>query len=134
STVLYPSDGTSTAALVEQMTKTSGVSYLRTTRGAYPVLYGADEQFPVGGSKTLRSSEDDAVTLIGAGVTLHEALTAADSLAEQATLGGWRRHPGRCRGQAARGAHGGRRPRGAGRHGSCHRRVLEPADRRRRQP
>ena len=83
STVLYPSDGTSTAALVEQMTKTSGVSYLRTTRGAYPVLYGADEQFPVGGSKTLRSSEDDAVTLIGAGVTLHEALTAADSLAEQ---------------------------------------------------
>src|SRR5699024_5231700 len=41
------------------------------------------EQFPVGGSKTLRSSEDDAVTLIGAGVTLHEALTAADSLAEQ---------------------------------------------------
>src|SRR5690625_2127153 len=83
STVLYPSDGTSTAALVEQMTKTSGVSYLRTTRGASPVLYGADEQFPVGGSKTLRSSEDDAVTLIGAGVTLHEALTAADSLAEQ---------------------------------------------------
>src|SRR5690625_4807660 len=57
STVLYPSDATSTAALVEQMTETSGVSYMRTTRGAFPVLYGADEQFPVGGSKTLRSSE-----------------------------------------------------------------------------
>ena len=83
STVLYPSDATSTAALVEQMAATSGVSYLRTTRGGYPVLYGADEQFPVGGSKTLRSSESDAVTLIGAGVTLHEALAAADTLAEQ---------------------------------------------------
>ena len=83
STVLYPSDATSTVALVEQMTETPGVSYMRTTRGAFPVLYGADEQFPVGGSKTLRSSEGDAVTLIGAGVTLHEALAAADSLAEQ---------------------------------------------------
>src|SRR5690625_7482712 len=83
STVLYPSDGTSTAALVEQMTKTSGVSYLRTTRGAYPVLYGADEQLPVGGSKTLRSSQDHAVTLTGAGVTLPAALSSPGSLPEQ---------------------------------------------------
>src|SRR5699024_3215162 len=55
STVLYPSDATSTAALVAAMADVSGVSYLRTTRGGYPVLYGPDEEFPVGGSKTLRS-------------------------------------------------------------------------------
>ena len=82
STVLYPSDATSTAALVLAMADLSGVSYLRTTRGGRPVLYGPEEAFPVGGSKTLRRSEADAVTLIGAGVTLHEALAAADLLAE----------------------------------------------------
>jgi transketolase len=81
STVLYPSDGTSTAALVRAMADRTGVSYLRTTRGAYPVLYETGEKFPIGGSKVLRSSPDDAVTLIGAGVTLHEALAAADQLA-----------------------------------------------------
>ena len=82
STVLYPSDATSTAALVAAMADLSGVSYLRTTRGERPVLYGSEEAFPVGGSKTLRRSDEDAVTLIGAGVTLHEALAAADRLAE----------------------------------------------------
>ncbi len=71
STVLYPSDATSTAALVEQMSRTQGISYLRTTRGAYPVLYEPGEAFEVGGSKVLRSSGGDDVTLIGAGVTLH---------------------------------------------------------------
>ena len=54
STVLYPSDATSTAALVQAMADRDGVSYLRTTRGAYPVLYDAGEPFPVGGSKVLR--------------------------------------------------------------------------------
>lgn len=83
STVLYPSDATSTAALVVAMADLHGVSYLRTTRGGYPVLYGPEEEFPVGGSKTLRRSAHDAVTLIGAGVTLHEALGAADALAEE---------------------------------------------------
>ncbi len=83
STVLYPCDATSAAALVRAMAGTSGISYMRTTRGGYPTLYGADEQFVVGGSKVLRSSSDDAVTLIGAGVTLHECLAAADRLAEQ---------------------------------------------------
>ena len=58
-----------------------GVSYLRTTRGAYPVLYDAAETFPVGGSKVLRSSQRDVVTLIGAGVTLHACPAAADRLA-----------------------------------------------------
>ncbi|MFC7374626.1 transketolase [Brachybacterium sp. GCM10030267] len=85
STVLYPSDATSTVALVEQMAATSGVSYLRTTRGGYPVLYEAGETFPVGGSKTVRSSDSDDVTIIGAGVTVHEALSAAETLGEQGT-------------------------------------------------
>jgi transketolase len=83
STVLYPSDGTSTAALVEAMAATKGINYLRTTRGAYPGLYPAGEAFDVGGSKVLRSGEDDAVALIGAGVTLHESLRAAEMLLEE---------------------------------------------------
>jgi transketolase len=81
STVLYPSDATSAAALVYAMAERSGISYMRTTRGAYPVLYDAGETFPIGGSKVLRSSVDDAVTLIGAGVTLHACLAAAERLA-----------------------------------------------------
>ena len=80
STVLYPADGTSTAALVDAMAGIAGISYLRTTRGAYPVLYADGETFPVGGSKVLRSGPGDQVTLIGAGVTLHECLRAADLL------------------------------------------------------
>ena len=80
STVLYPSDATSTARLVQEMAERSGVVYLRTTRGAYPVLYGPDEAFPVGGAKVVRSSPDDQVTLVGAGVTLHNCLAAADQL------------------------------------------------------
>ena len=81
STVLYPSDGTSTAALVREMAGQSGVSYIRTTRGGYPVLYDAAETFPISGSKVLRSTQHDAVALIGAGVTLHACLAAAENLA-----------------------------------------------------
>jgi transketolase len=81
STVLYPSDATSTAALVAAMADNPGISYIRTTRGAYPVIYGPKEAFAIGGSKVLRSSESDAVTLVGAGVTLHECLKAAELLA-----------------------------------------------------
>ncbi len=81
STVLYPADGTTTAALVDVMADLPGISYLRTTRGAYPGLYPASEKFPVGGSKVVRSGPNDQVTLVGAGVTLHEALEAADLLA-----------------------------------------------------
>ncbi|TXS07507.1 transketolase [Streptomyces sp. col6] len=83
STVLYPSDATSAAALTVAMADIDGISYLRTTRGAYPVLYGSEETFPVGGSKTLRHGDDDQVTLVGAGVTLHECLAAAELLAER---------------------------------------------------
>jgi transketolase len=80
STVLYPSDATCAAALVGLMADTDGVVYMRTTRGAYPVLYSAGESFPIGGAKVLRASEADQVTLIGAGVTLHACLAAADQL------------------------------------------------------
>src|SRR5215831_5589119 len=83
STVLYPSDAVSAAALVEAMADLEGISYVRTTRGSYPVLYEAGESFPVGGSKVLRASDADQVTLIGAGVTLHACLAAADQLAEE---------------------------------------------------
>ncbi|GAA1206873.1 transketolase [Pseudonocardia alaniniphila] len=83
STVLYPSDATSAAALVDAMVGTPGISFMRTTRGAYPVLYETGARFPVGGSKVLRSDPSDAVTLVGAGVTVHECLAAADRLAER---------------------------------------------------
>ena len=81
STVLYPCDGNSTAALVAAMADLPGISYIRTTREKTPAVYGAGETFPVGGSKTLRSSQTDRVTLVGAGITVHEALGAAEALA-----------------------------------------------------
>ncbi|MEU4493237.1 transketolase [Streptomyces sp. NPDC023998] len=80
STVLYPCDGNQTARLVEAMAELPNVSYLRTTRGDTPVVYGPDEEFPVGGSKVLRSGEQDRVTVVAAGVTVHEALAAAELL------------------------------------------------------
>jgi transketolase len=83
STVLYPADGTSTVALVAAMAGTRGISYLRLTRGSYPGLYPPGEAFTVGGSKVLRSGPADQVTLVGAGVTLHECLRAADLLADE---------------------------------------------------
>ncbi len=83
--VLYPSDATSTAYLVQQMAERSGIVYMRTTRGPYPVLYSPDEEFPIGGAKVVRSSPDDQVTLVGAGVTLHSCLDAADQLSREGT-------------------------------------------------
>jgi transketolase len=83
STVLYPSDANQAAKLVEAMADLDGIVFLRTTRANTPVIYGADEEFPVGGSKVVRASENDEVTLIGAGITLHEALKAADALADE---------------------------------------------------
>jgi len=80
STVLYPCDGNSTARLVGAMADLPGISFIRTTREKTPTIYGGDEDFPVGGSKTLRSSDADRVTLVGAGITVHEALEAAGSL------------------------------------------------------
>jgi len=82
SVVLYPSDATSAAALTFVMADVPGVAYMRTTRGAYPVLYRPDEQFMVGGSKVLGASPGDQVTLVGAGVTVHECLSAQGLLKE----------------------------------------------------
>jgi transketolase len=81
-TVLYPSDAVSAERLVETAAKTPGIVYIRTTRPKTPVLYGNDEPFPVGGSKVLRQSDKDVVTLVAAGVTVPEALAAADELAK----------------------------------------------------
>ncbi|NES31986.1 transketolase [Micromonospora terminaliae] len=81
STVLYPSDAVSCAALVAAMVDCTGVSYLRTTRGKYPVLYDNGDEFPIGGSKLVRDGTD--VTLIGAGVTVHNCLAAAEELARE---------------------------------------------------
>lgn len=80
STVLYPCDGNQTARLLEPMADRSGISYLRASRGGYPTIYGPDEHFEIGGSKTLRDGDD--VTIVAAGVTVHEALRAADRLAD----------------------------------------------------
>jgi transketolase len=80
STVLYPCDGNSTARLVGAMADLPGISFIRTTREKTPVIYESDETFPIGGSKTLRSSDADRVTLVAAGITVHEALGAARSL------------------------------------------------------
>lgn len=80
STVLYPSDPNQTAKLVAQMADLDGISYIRTSRPGKPTLYSPDDDFPIGGSKVLRKSDDDSVTIVGAGVTVHEALEAADRL------------------------------------------------------
>ncbi|WP_333744313.1 transketolase [Streptomyces ardesiacus] len=80
STVLYPCDANQTARLVAEMAGLEGIRYLRTSRGESKVIYGPDEEFPVGGSKVLRSSDADRLTVVAAGVTLHEALAAADAL------------------------------------------------------
>ncbi|MFE9763855.1 transketolase [Streptomyces sp. NPDC005808] len=81
STVLYPCDANQTAKLVAAMADLDGVRYLRTSRGEAPVVYGPEEEFPIGGSKVLRRSEEDRLTLVAAGVTVPEALAAAESLA-----------------------------------------------------
>ncbi|MFE0802519.1 transketolase [Streptomyces sp. NPDC058812] len=82
STVLYPCDANQTARLVAEMAGLEGIRYLRTSRGESKVIYSPDEEFPVGGSKVLRSSDRDRLTVVAAGVTLHEALAAADALGE----------------------------------------------------
>jgi transketolase len=81
STVLYPCDANQTAKLVAAMAEREGISYLRTTRGATPVIYEAGEDFPVGGSRVVRATDEDDVTIVAAGITVHEALSAAQTLA-----------------------------------------------------
>ncbi|WP_055555756.1 transketolase [Streptomyces sp. NBRC 110028] len=82
STVLYPCDANQTAQLTAAMAELSGIRYLRTSRGGTPVIYPSSARFPIGGSKILRATESDRVTLVAAGVTVHEAIAAADRLAQ----------------------------------------------------
>ena len=81
--VLYPSDAVATERLVEAAAQQRGIHYLRLTRPKTPILYRADEAFPIGGSKVLRSSPNDRLTIISAGVTLFEALKAHEQLARE---------------------------------------------------
>ncbi|HSU53415.1 MAG TPA: transketolase [Candidatus Dormibacteraeota bacterium] len=80
STVLYPSDAVAAEKLVDQMAGSKGIFFLRTSRPKAPVIYNNDEQFPIGGAKVLRQGAGDKVTVVAAGVTLTEALKAADTL------------------------------------------------------
>jgi transketolase len=83
--VFYPADAVSTERLVDTMARRVGVNYLRTSRPKFPILYSKDEKFPIPGFKVLRKSDQDKVTVIGAAVTLHEALKAADELKKTGT-------------------------------------------------
>jgi transketolase len=83
STVLYPSDGNQAANLLSQMVDMDSIVYMRTTREATDIIYGPDEHFRIGGARILRGSHNDAVLVIGAGITLYEALKAHDRLREE---------------------------------------------------
>lgn len=83
SVVLYPCDAVSTEHLVEAMAKHQGIAYLRTSRGATPIIYGPEEDFHVGGCKVLRQSDHDLATIIAAGVTVFEALKAYEELRKE---------------------------------------------------
>jgi transketolase len=80
SIVLYPSDAVSTEKLVELASRTKGLKYIRTTRPKTPIIYDYDERFPLGGMKILRRSNRDQVVVVGAGITVHEALKAYEQL------------------------------------------------------
>ncbi|WP_027182800.1 transketolase [Desulfovibrio inopinatus] len=83
SVVLYPSDAVSCVKLTEAAAEYGGIVYIRTTRGSTPVLYDNAEYFPIGGFKILRQSDLDVATIIGAGLTVHEALAAWEELKQQ---------------------------------------------------
>lgn len=86
SVVLYPSDAVSTERIVFEAAQQKGVTYIRTTRAETPILYSQKEQFPIGGSKILKSSNSDVVTVFAAGITLHETLKAYEELKKQGVL------------------------------------------------
>ncbi len=83
--ILYPSDAVSAEKLTIEMARHSGISYMKTTRAKTPVLYSSDEAFPIGGLKVLRKSDADTALVIGAGITVHEALKAHDILRGRGT-------------------------------------------------
>ena len=116
STVLYPSDPNQTAKLVAEMADREGIVFMRTTRAATPVIYGADEEFPIGGSRVLRDGDD--VAIVAAGITLHESLEGGRRARERGHLGA-RDRPllgqARRRGDIARGRGSDRRAHAHGR-------------------
>ena len=86
SVVLYPCDAVATERLVEAMARHEGIAYLRTTRGETPVIYSSEEAFAIGGSKRLRHSDHDVLTVVTAGITVHEALQAYQQLRDEGTV------------------------------------------------
>jgi len=78
--VLYPCDAYSTEACVESLAKYKGLSYIRTTRPATPLIYNRGDKFPIGGSKVIKRSKNDRAIVIAAGITVHEALKAYEEL------------------------------------------------------
>jgi transketolase len=80
---LYPSDGVSAERAIELAANHVGMVFVRTSRPKTPILYGANEQFSIGKAKLLRHGDHDKVTVVGAGVTLHEALKAYEQLKAQ---------------------------------------------------
>ena len=81
--VLHPADAVSAEKLVFQMVNKKGIVYLRTLRPKTPILYDLSETFPIGGSKVLRSSKKDVLTVVAAGITVHEALKAYEMLKKE---------------------------------------------------
>ncbi|MFN4212704.1 MAG: transketolase family protein, partial [Microgenomates group bacterium] len=86
SVVLYPADAVATEKLVEEAAKHYGIVYIRTTRSETPILYKEDEDFPIGGSKILRQSRNDQITVVAAGITVFEALKAYEQLKKENIL------------------------------------------------
>jgi transketolase len=84
--VLYPSDAVATEKLVEKMAEHKGITYLRTTRAATPVIYRNDEEFHIGGCKILKSNKADKAVVVAAGITVHEALKAYEELRKENIL------------------------------------------------
>jgi transketolase len=80
STVLYPSDAVSTEKLVEEAARHRGIVYIRTTRKDTQIIYRNEDEFHIGGSRVLRKSDNDRITVIAAGITLHEAIAAYEEL------------------------------------------------------
>ena len=83
SIILYPADGIATWRMVELAAKNEGIFYIRTQRPATPIIYQEDERFEIGGSKVVRSSSTDQLTVVACGVTLNEAIKACDKLKKQ---------------------------------------------------
>ena len=81
--VLCPSDAVSTEKMTEEAARHKGMVYIRTTRNATPIIYKTNEEFPIGGSKVLKQSDKDVITVVGAGITVHEALGAYEELKKE---------------------------------------------------